>query len=62
MSANEQRYFDALKRIGKYQTVEQLLRNSERQYGLEYIEALEMAYENIVQEAKAATRGRRRPK
>ena len=62
MSDNERSYFDALKRIARYQTVEQLRRLAERQYGLESTEALEMAYENIIQEAKDATHGKRRPK
>lgn len=54
-------YFDALKRIQQYSTVEQLRRNSERQYGLPFEEALEYAYENLIQEARNATRGQRRP-
>lgn len=48
----------ALKQISQeYQTPEQLRRNSSKQYGLDYEEALEMAYENIQQLAKDATRG-----
>ncbi len=58
---NEQRYFDALKRITQYQSVEWLRRNAERQYGLSPSEALEMAYENVLCEAKDAIRARRRP-
>ena len=54
-------YFDALKRIQQYETVEQLRRGSERQWGLPFVEALEFAYENIIREARNATRGRRRP-
>lgn len=47
-----------LKRIAKgYQTTEQLRRGSEKQYGLEYEEALEMAYENIQVEAETASKG-----
>ena len=61
--SNEQRYFDALKRIATgYQTVEQLRRNAEREYGLDPAEAIEMAYENVIEEAKRAVKGRRRPK
>jgi hypothetical protein len=61
MMSNEQRYFDVLTRIAKnHQTAKQLLRND--QYGLEPMEALEMAYENMQAEAKAAIKGRRRPK
>ena len=52
------RVLQTLKRIAKdYQTTDQLRRNSESQYGLEYEEALEMAYENIQVEARAETRG-----
>lgn len=47
-----------LKRISKdYQTPDQLRRNSEKQYGLEYGEALEMAYENVQEEARNASIG-----
>jgi hypothetical protein len=58
---NEQRYFDALKRITQYQSVESLRRYAERQYGLRPSEALEMAYENVIEEAKQAIKGKRRP-
>lgn len=59
--SNEQRYFDALKRIARgYQTSDQL-RRSAGQYGLSHTEELEMAYENIQQEAKRAIHGKRRP-
>lgn len=62
-SSNEQRYFDALKRIARdYQTPEQLRRSCERDYGLNYEEALIYAYENIQSEAAAAIKGKRRPK
>lgn len=47
-----------LKRISKdYQTLKQLRRGSEGQYGLAYEEALEMAYENIQGEASTAYKG-----
>lgn len=60
--SNEQRYYDALKVIAKsYQTAEQLSRNA-GQYGLDHLEELEMAYENMQQVAKNAIHGRRRPK
>jgi len=46
-----------LKKISKhYQTPTQLQRNVKKQYGLDYNEILEMAYENIQQEAKNASR------
>lgn len=59
---NEQIYFDALKRIARgYQTPDQLRRYAERDYGVSYEEALEMAYENLQHEAKCAIKGKRRP-
>ena len=61
--SNEQRYYDALKRIAKaYMTTEQLQRRAEKMYGVSYHEALEMTYDNIQQEAIDAIRGKRRPK
>lgn len=49
---------ETLKRIAKnYQTPDYLRRMSERQYGLDYEEALEMAYENIQSEAAAVIKG-----
>ena len=59
---NEQRYFDALKRITLYYSVDQLRQCCQREYGLEFEEGLEMAYENVIQEAHNALRGRRRPR
>lgn len=59
---NELVYFDALKRIAAYQTPDQLRRGAEKQYGLSYEEALEYAYENVLSEARVATKGKRRPK
>lgn len=57
-----QKIYDTLKQISKFQTLEQLQRNSEKQYGLEYNEVLEMAYENIINGAKLTIKGIRRPK
>lgn len=59
--SNELRYFNALKRITKYQTVKQLRKNSERDWGCTFEEALEMAYENVVGEAQRAISGKRKP-
>jgi hypothetical protein len=59
---NEQHYFDVLKQITQYQSVEHLRKHSERDWGLPFVEALEMAYENAIQDAKNAIRGKRRPK
>ena len=59
--SNEQRYYDALKRIAQdYQTADQLRRHA-GQYGLGFEEEIEMAYENMQHEAKNAIKGRRRP-
>lgn len=41
----------------RYQTVNQLRKSSNSDYGLEYEEALEMAYENIKEQAKLAIKG-----
>lgn len=56
----EIKLYDALKRIAKgYQTPDQLRRNSEKDFGCDYSDALEMAYENLQFEAGAAIRGLR---
>lgn len=48
----------ALIKIAKaYQTPDQLRRNCGKQYGLGYEETLEMSYENLQAEAKAASKG-----
>lgn len=60
--SDERHYFDALKRIASYQSPDQLRRCAERQYGLPSDEAIEYAYENVLDEAKAAVKGKRRPK
>lgn len=57
----QQKLFDALKRISSYTPPEKLRKTSERAYGLESSEAIEMAYENVIQEAKNAIKGMRRP-
>lgn len=56
----EQRFETALRRILAYDTPARLRRESEKSYGLEYTEALEMAYENIQGEARAALSGFRK--
>lgn len=59
---NEQRYFDALKRIAKgYMTPERLYKTAHN-VGCLPEEHIEYAYENIINEAKNAIRGKRRPK
>lgn len=58
----QQRMYDTLKRIARgYQTPDQLRRNSERDFGCEFEDALEMSYENLQQEAENAIKGVRRP-
>ncbi|CAM3934083.1 hypothetical protein [Achromobacter marplatensis] len=48
----------ALKRISTgYMTLRQLERDAEKHLGLYYAEALEMAYENIRDDARKAVRG-----
>jgi hypothetical protein len=62
-SSREQKLYNALRRIAKdYQTPDQLRRTAEREYGLRYHEALEYAYENILNDARQALRGIRMPK
>jgi len=61
--SNEQRYFDALKRIATaYDSPARIAARAEQRYGLTPVEALEMAYDNIQSEARAAVHGKRRPK
>ena len=43
--------------VNSYQTPEQIRRNSFKQWGCDYEEALEMSYENIQGEAKWASKG-----
>lgn len=62
MNAKQAKQFNqmlaALKIINNgYQTTSQLRKNVEKQYGLDYEEVLEMAYENIQAMAKQACKG-----
>ena len=58
-----QRLYDALHKIAKgYMTPDELRRKCTEEYGLEYHEVLEIAYENIQQDAAKAIKGMRRPK
>lgn len=55
---NYNRMRHALKMIAKdFGTTEWLQGNSEKEYGLEYEEALEMAYDNIQDVARQAVHG-----
>lgn len=53
--------WEALRKIASYDSPERLKRNALRQYGLEPEEVMEMAYENVLTEAKNAIHGKRRP-
>lgn len=61
MSDRELRMYAALKRITQYMPPKRLRAVAEKQYGLEPEEAIEMAYENVLQEAKNAIKGMRAP-
>lgn len=54
--------YTALKRITLYDSPEKLRRHSEGRYGLGYDEALEYAYENVIDEARKGLRGVRLPR
>lgn len=58
----EERFYFALRQILAYMTPDQLRRASEKEYGLEFAESLEYAYDNIRGEAQAALKGYRRKK
>lgn len=57
----ERKLYDALKRITMYEPPGRLRRQAEKEYGLPAGEVIEMAYENVLSEAKDAIRGMRRP-
>jgi hypothetical protein len=63
---NEKHYaqmFAALKRITQYQQPERLKKRAWNDWGLgNSSEAVEMAYENVLQEAKSGLKGVRKPK
>lgn len=48
---------NTLKIIAKYRSPEWLRKNCEKEYGLEYEEALEMAYENVLNSASFGHKG-----
>jgi hypothetical protein len=62
LSARGQKLYNALKRISQYASPDYMHRNSVRDYGLDAAESIEMAYENVIGEAKIAIKGMRRPK
>ena len=47
---------NSLKKIKAYQTPDRLRRDSEKDWGLDFEEAIEMAYENIQSEAAFASK------
>ena len=55
------RFWRALHTISKYMTPRELETKSERVYGLPPSEATEYAYENVINTAKAAIKGTRKP-
>jgi hypothetical protein len=55
-----QRFYDALKSIASYDNPECVKRNAPA-IGLDESEAVEMAYENVISEAKSAIHRMRRP-
>jgi uncharacterized protein YbcC (UPF0753/DUF2309 family) len=61
MISREQKLYDALRRIAQYDTPERLRKRANKDYGFDPEEAIEMAYENVLAEAKDALRGMRRP-
>ena len=62
MGDREIKLYTALKRIASYTPPDKLRREAMKMYGLEGDEAISMAYENVLNEAKMAIKGMRRPK
>lgn len=58
----EARFRLALLRIARYDTTGALRRSADKRFGLGYEEILEMAYDNMREEAIAALKGYRRPR
>ena len=56
------RMFLALSRIKRYQSVAYMRRHSEGDWGLNFQETLEYAYENVQGEARNGLKGVRRPR
>ncbi len=61
MTAKERKDYNqmkrALARIKMYQSTNALRRDSVKDWGLDYEDALEMAYENVLNEAKQGLKG-----
>lgn len=57
-AGNYNRMLHYLKRIAiEYETPERMRKNSRKEYGFDFEETIEMAYENIQSEAKSAIKG-----
>jgi hypothetical protein len=54
---NYNKMLNALKTITKYQSPEKLRKDSKKDWGLDFEEAIEYAYDNIQGEAKIASKG-----
>lgn len=55
------RLYDALKCITLFDTPARMRKDSMKDSGLDFYEALEMAYENVLETAKAAIKGDESP-
>lgn len=55
----EYRLYAALRRIAAYDTPSRMRKSSQKDWGCDYEDCLEMAYENIQEEAKRAVKGLR---
>lgn len=62
ISKDYARMYIALRRIAAYQSPEKLHRFSQKDWGLPGGEAIEMAYENVIQEAKSGLKGIYKPR
>lgn len=60
-AAHYAQMYTALKRITNYEKPERLRRIAERDYGLPDDEVIEMAYENVLGEARLGLRKVRKP-
>ena len=49
--------YSALKTITQYQSPEKLRKDSKKEWGVDFTDAIEMSYENIQQTAKDAIKG-----
>lgn len=59
--AKLRRLYDALHTITQYDSPEKLRKRAEKDYGLTGDEAIEMAYENVLETARQTIKNMRRP-